>query len=131
MSNTAIEKRENTTDAPERIEQATYFTPLVDVIETGDEFLFQADLPGVAAGDLDISFENGTLTLAGKVHPRQPVGQSYIWREYGVGHFYRQFSLNTPINADAIKAELKDGVLALHVPKAESAKTRRIEIKTA
>jgi len=131
MSNTAIEKRENTTDAPERIEQATYFTPLVDVIETGDEFLFQADLPGVAAGDLDISFENGTLTLAGKVHPRQPAGQSYIWREYGVGHFYRQFSLNTPVNADAIKAELKDGVLALHVPKAESAKTRRVEIKTA
>ena len=131
MSNTAIEKRENTATAPEQVEQATYFTPLVDVIETGDAFLFQADLPGVAAGDLDVSYENGTLAIAGKVHPRRPAGRSYIWREYGVGHFYRQFSLNTEINPDGIRAELKNGVLELHVPKAESAKTRRIEIKTA
>jgi len=131
MSNTAIEKRENTASMPERTEQVTYFTPLVDIIETGDEFLFQADLPGVEAGDVDVSYENGTLSISGKVHPRQPAGQSYVWQEYGVGHFYRQFSLNTPIDPDGIKAELKNGVLELHVPKAESAKTRRIEIKTA
>jgi len=131
MSNTAIEKRENAVNAPERTEQAPYFTPLVDIIETGDEFLFQADLPGVEAGDVDVSFENGTLSIAGKVHPRQPAGQSYVWREYGVGHFYRQFSLYTPIDPDGIKAELRNGVLELHVPKAESVKTRRIEIKTA
>ena len=131
MSNTAIEKRENQVNVPERIEQATYFTPLVDIIETNDEFLFQADLPGVAAGDVDVSFENGVLTLAGKVNPRQPAGHNYVWQEYGVGHFYRQFSLSTPVNPDGIRAELKNGVLELHVPKAESAKTRKIQIKTA
>lgn len=131
MSNTAIEKRENTANAPERLEQATYFTPLVDVIETGEAFIFQADLPGVKAGDVDVSFENGVLTIAGRVLPRQSAGQGYTWQEYGVGHFYRQFTINTPINPDAIRAELRDGVLELHVPKAESAKTRKIEIKTA
>ncbi|HYE20566.1 MAG TPA: Hsp20/alpha crystallin family protein [Tepidisphaeraceae bacterium] len=131
MSNTAIEKRENQADVPERIEQATYFTPLVDIVETGEEFIFQADLPGVKAGDVDVSYENGVLTIAGKVQPRQPAGQGYVWREYGVGHFYRQFSLGTPINPDGIRAELKSGVLDLYVPKAESAKTRRIEIKTS
>jgi len=131
MSNTAIEKHENATNAPERVEQAAYFTPLVDVIETGDGFIFQADLPGVKPGDLDVSYENGLLTIEGKVEPRQPAGHGYLWREYGVGHFYRQFSLGTAINADGIRAELKNGVLELHVPKAESAKTRRIEIKTA
>ena len=131
MSDTAIQKRENQqVNVPERIDQATTFTPLVDIIETGDEFLFQADLPGVNAGDVDLSYENGVLTISGKVEPRQS-GQSYIWQEYGVGNFYRQFSLNTPIDADGIKAELKNGVLELHVPKAESAKTRKIEIKTA
>jgi HSP20 family protein len=131
MSDTAIQKRENQELAPERIEQATYFTPLVDIVETNDEFVFQADLPGVKAGDVDVTYENNVLTIQGKVNPRQPANQSYIWQEYGVGHFYRQFTLNTPVNADAIKAELKNGVLELHVPKAESAKTRKIQIKTA
>jgi HSP20 family protein len=131
MSNTAIEKSQNTTNLPERIEDTAYFTPLVDIIETGEEFLFQADLPGVEAGDVDVSYENGVLSISGKVQPRQPAGLSYIWQDYGVGHFYRQFSLNTPIHVDGIRAELKNGVLELHVPKAESAKTRRIEIKTA
>jgi HSP20 family molecular chaperone IbpA len=132
MENTAIQKNENQVNVPERIEQnAAWFTPLVDIIENSDAFIFQADLPGVKAGDVDISYENGVLTLAGKVHPRQPANHDYIWREYQVGHFHRQFTLNTPINVDAIKAELKHGVLELYVPKAESAKTRKIEIKTS
>ena len=131
MSSTEIEKHENATSTPERVEQATYFTPLVDVIETGDGFVFQADLPGVKPGDLDVSYENGLVTIEGRVEPRQPAGHGYLWREYGVGHFYRQFSLGAAINADGIRAELKNGVLELHVPKAESDKTRRIEIKTA
>jgi HSP20 family molecular chaperone IbpA len=131
MSNTAIERRENKVNVPERVNQATYFTPLVDIVETAEGYVFQADLPGVKAGDVDVSFENGVLTIEGRVQPRQPAEQSYIWQEYGVGHFYRQFTLNTPVNPDGIRAELRSGVLELHVPKAESAKTRRIEIKTA
>ena len=134
MSNTAIEKRENqnnSVNVPERIEQGTWYTPLVDIVENNDAFVFQADLPGVSAGDLDVSFENGVLTIEGRVNSRQPQGQNYLWREYGTGHFYRQFTLNTPVNPDAIRAELKNGVLELYVPKAESAKTRKIEIKTS
>lgn len=132
MSNTAIQKRENQqVNVPERIDQTTTFTPLVDIIETNDEFIFQADLPGVKAGDVDLSYENGALTISGRVQPRQSGQTNYVWQEYGVGSFYRQFTLSTPISADAIKAELKNGVLELHVPKAESAKTRKIEIKTA
>ena len=132
MENTAIQKNENQVNVPERIEQnVTWFTPLVDIIENNDAFIFQADLPGVKAGDVDISYENGVLTLAGKVNPRQPANHNYIWREYEVGHFHRQFTLNTPIEVDGIKAELKNGVLELYVPKAESTKTRKIEIKTS
>ena len=136
-SNTAIEKRhekENTVNVPARQELAanvTWYTPLVDVIENNDAFVFQADLPGVKAGDLDVSFENGTLTIEGRVQPRQPAGQSYVWREYGVGHFYRSFNIESPIDGDGIKAQLKNGVLELYVPKAESAKPRKIEIRSA
>jgi HSP20 family molecular chaperone IbpA len=131
MNNTAIEKRENQVNVPERIDQSVYYTPLVDIRETGDAFIFQADLPGVKPGDIDVSFENGVLTLDARVQPRQAQGQSYVWREYGVGHFYRQFSLNTPVDVNSIRAELKNGELTLTVPKAESARTRKIEIKAA
>ncbi len=140
MSNTAIEKHEkhDTLKAdentqftqPERAEQATYFTPLVDIAENADGFAFLADLPGVKPADLDVSFENGTLTIAGRVSPRQPAGTNYVWREYGVGHFYRSFTLNTPVNVDGITAELKNGELRLWVPKADHAKTRKIQIKS-
>jgi len=133
-ANTAMEKRQenSSVNVPDRVEQPqAYYTPLVDIIENNEAFVFQADLPGVAAGDVDVSFENGTLTIEGKVTPRQPAGQHYVWREYGVGHFYRSFNIETPVNADGIKAELKNGVLELYVPKAETAKTRKIQIKTS
>jgi len=140
MSNTALEKRQsanesksNIVNVPDRSAQSaeqhtTYYTPLVDIAETNDAFIFQADLPGVKAGDVDVSFENGVLTIAAKAHPRQPQGHRYVWNEFGVGHFYRQFTLNTPINVDGLKAELKNGVLRLHIQKAEHAKPRKIEI---
>jgi HSP20 family protein len=137
MANTALEKRrndenqQNIVNVPERMEQQQYFTPLVDIIETNDAFTFYADLPGVKPGDVDISFENGALTISGKVQPRRPENANYLWREYGVGHFYRSFTLGTPVNVDGIKAELKNGELTLTVPKHESARTRKIEIKTS
>ena len=130
---TAMEKRPQTetVNVPERIEQATYYTPLVDVAENADGFVFQADLPGVKAGDVDVSYDNGTLTIDAKVQPRQPAKQSYAWQEYGVGHFYRSFTINTPIDVDGIRAELLNGVLDLYVPKAESARRKKIQIKSA
>jgi HSP20 family molecular chaperone IbpA len=131
MSDTAIEKQQNSVNIPQRVEQTTQYTPLVDIIETADEFWFQADLPGVSAGDVDVSFDNGVLTIEAKASPRQPQGHGYIWQEYGIGHFYRQFSLSAPVEPGQIRAELKNGVLELHVPKAAKAKTRRIEIHSA
>jgi HSP20 family protein len=128
MKDTTIQKRENQqmVNIPERIEQAPYFTPLVDIVETDDAFLFQADMPGVKPGDVD-----DVLTIHGKAQPRQPADQRYIWQDYEVGHFYRQFTLNTPINADAIKAEYRDGTLNLTVPKADSARRKKIRIESA
>jgi HSP20 family molecular chaperone IbpA len=131
MSDTAIQKNENTATTPERLEQESYYTPLVDVIETDDAFIFQADLPGVRPEDVEINYENGVLTLSAKVQQRQPQNTNYIWQEYGVGPFYRQFILSTPVNPDAIQAQLHNGELTLTVPKAESAKTHKIQVKTA
>jgi HSP20 family protein len=140
MSNTAIEKRKEqplaAQSAPQqqqaqRTEPATVFTPLVDVWETHEAFYFEADLPGVKSGDVDVSYENGALTIAAKVQPRQAAGASYAWQEYGVGHFYRSFAISTPVDADGIRAELKDGVLKLYVPKQESARVKKIDVRSA
>ena len=136
MSDTAIEKQQDTVQIPERTrpqqqqQPQTWYTPLVDIAENDEAFLFQADLPGASPADVDVSYDNNVLTIAAKVEPRQPAGHQYVWREYGVGHFYRQFTLSTPVNADAIRAELKAGVLELYVPKAESAKARKIAIRS-
>src|SRR5918998_4385526 len=108
MSDTAIEKRENTdtVNVPaERIDQGAWYTPLVDIIENNDAFVFQADLPGVTPGDIDVSYENGVLTIAAKANPRQPQGHRYVWREYGVGHFYRPVTPQTPGKPRRIKAQ--------------------------
>jgi HSP20 family protein len=143
-NNTAIEKRPevantnpngnaNAVTVPDRQQQqeaaATWYTPLVDVIENEDGFVFQADLPGVKPGDVDVSFENGSLVIEAKAAPRQPAGRSYLWREYGVGNFYRSFNIAAPVDADGIKAQLKNGVLELYVPKAESAKPRKVKVQ--
>ena len=136
-TDTAIERKQEqagqmTRPQPEQYsERATWFTPLVDIVETGEAFLFQADLPGVKADDVDIRFANGALTLQAKVQPRQPQGQRYVWQEYGVGHFHRTFTIQTPVDVDGIRAELKHGVLNLYVPKAEQARTRKIAIQSS
>ncbi|MDB5172603.1 MAG: hypothetical protein JWM97_2486 [Phycisphaerales bacterium] len=131
MSDTAIQRNENAAIAPARGEQATYYTPLVDIIEKDDSFIFNADLPGVRPEDVDIRYENGVLILSAQVQPRQPPDTNYIWQEYGVGPFYRQFILGVPIDPNGINAELRNGELKLTIPKAESAKTHKVPIKSA
>ncbi|HEY2585752.1 MAG TPA: Hsp20/alpha crystallin family protein [Tepidisphaeraceae bacterium] len=131
MSEAAIQKNENQAPAPERMEQTTYFTPLVDIIESGDAFIFNADVPGARPEDADISYDNGVLTLLARAKPRQPQNVAYLWQEYEVGPFYRQFVIDTPVDPNGIRAELRNGALTLTVPKSESAKTHKIQIKGA
>lgn len=116
---------------PERIdENGTYYSPRVDIYETAESFVFHADLPGVRGEDVEISCDGGEIGIRGRVRPRQPEAQQSVRREYGVGDFYRSFTIDGPIRAEAIKAELKDGVLTLTVPKAETVKARKIPVIT-
>jgi HSP20 family molecular chaperone IbpA len=132
-NNTAIQPQQtqDVNATRQQGEPTQHYTPLVDIYETKDAFIFRADLPGVTADNLDISYEDGVLTIEGKVQPHQTEGQRAVWQEYGVGGFYRQFTLNTPVQSDAIQANLKNGELTLTVPKAEHAKVRKIDVKTA
>lgn len=107
------------------------YTPTADVLETNENYVFYVDVPGATGGEVEVTYEEQTLSIEAKVPARQPAGQAYIAQQYGVGPYRRSFRLATPINAEGIRAELKDGELILTVPKAESAKTRKVAVKTA
>ena len=127
----AIQKREGTTQ-PEAIKGGRFYRPYVDIIEKDNEYLVRADLPGTRADQIDVSYEQGLLTLHARVDQRQdPQKTNYLLREYGVGDFYRAFRIGEGIDAAGISAEYHDGVLTLHLPKAEEARPKKIQVKTA
>lgn len=129
---TGLEKRPSREAArgTEHPWSAPYYTPSVDILETRDDLLLHADMPGVRSGDIDIRFENGELTIHGKTKLRQEEGRNYLLREYEPGDYYRTFSISEAIDAEKIAAEFKDGVLTLHLPKVEKAKPRKITVKS-
>lgn len=114
----------------ERARPSMTYSPRIDILETADELVLYADLPGVASDDLDIQFENGELSIHATVPPRHE-NVNFLYGEYGTGDFQRTFSIGEMIDADRIVAELTNGVLTLHLPKAEKVKPRRIEVKAS
>ena len=110
--------------------QTTNVMP-VDVYETDDAFVVRAFMPGLSANDLSISVEQRMVTIHGE--PQSEEGQNLrtIVRERPVGAFTRTFTLPVQVDAEKVQAELRDGVLDLTLPKAASAKPRKIEIKNS
>lgn len=106
------------------------FSPRFDVWEGDDELILYGDLPGVDPESLDVQYENRQLTIHGKVAQRCD-GMACLYSEYSVGDFYRTFVIGEAINPEAISAELRDGVLTLHLPKSEAAKPKRIDVKVS
>ena len=107
------------------------FRPNVDILELADELVVLADVPGADGDAIDVNFEDGKLTIYAKVESRQEEDLQYLAREFGVGDFHRTFQVSEVIDATKISAEYADGVLTLHLPKAESAKPRKISVKTS
>jgi len=107
-----------------------YYRPNVDIYELPDELVVQADVPGAKNDQIDINFEDGSLTIHALVPDRQESQGPYLRKEYGVGDFYRTFRVSEQIDAARISAEYTAGVLTLHLPKVEAAKPRKISVKS-
>ncbi len=105
-------------------------TPLIDIHEGADGLTLEADLPGAREDRLTIQLEDNVLTLVAQADQELPEGARVLHQEYRVGTFRRSFILSDEVDRNAIAAELKNGVLRLTLPKAERAKTRRIEVRT-
>jgi HSP20 family molecular chaperone IbpA len=105
-------------------------TPLIDIYEGPDGLVLEADLPGAVEKEVNIQLEDNVLTLHAKVPPALPEGARLLHEEFRVGDFYRSFILSDEVERSRISADLRNGVLRLLLPKAERAKTRRIEIRS-
>jgi HSP20 family protein len=126
MADTSVKDREF--PAQENGEAAVVARPRVDIVETEQELILLADLPGVRPTDVDVRFENGELTIHGRRTPINAGKRRALW-EYEPAHYHRAFRLTEDVAADRIEAELKNGVLTVRLPKAEAAKPRRIAVK--
>jgi HSP20 family protein len=107
----------------------TTWAPAVDIYEGEHELVVKADLPDIKPEELDIRVENNILTIRGERKFEKEVDEkNYLRVERAYGSFARSFSLANTVNSDAIKADYKDGVLTLSVPKREEAKPKQIKV---
>ncbi|WP_378742654.1 Hsp20/alpha crystallin family protein [Nocardia brasiliensis] len=107
--------------------RAPRFMPM-DLFKAGDHYVLNADLPGVDPGSVDVSVDNGTLTLRAQRSAPSEEGVQWIASERFTGNYMRQVSLGDNVDAEKISAAYNNGVLSVTIPIAERAKPRRIEI---
>ena len=124
----AIKKEQRTELDKPRVTPGLCYTPRVDIMESEEESLLLADLPGVKPEDVDVRCDNGELTIDGRCAARHE-GANYLLSEYGVGDFYRAFSISEHIDWQKVAAGLKNGVLTVHLPKAETVKPKKIAVQ--
>lgn len=111
------------------VETLPRFVPRADVWEEADRVVVHLDLPGVDPKSIDVSVENGTLSVGARSAMRQPERTAWLARECGRGEFRRTFNLGDALNADGITADYADGVLTITLPKAEDAKPRKVDVR--
>ena len=114
---------------PEDTRGGVFFTPRVDIHEGDKELTLFADVPGVRPEDVDLRYEQGQLLLHARVKPRQH-GKNFLLNEYEEGDFYRNFAIHESIDGSRISAECKNGVLIVHLPKAEAVLPKQIAVKS-
>jgi len=107
----------------------TTWAPAVDIYETTNELVVKADLPDVNEKDIDIRVENNLLTIRGERKVEKSVSEENFLRvERTYGSFSRSFSLPNTVNAEAIGADYKNGVLTVTLPKREESKPRQVKV---
>jgi HSP20 family molecular chaperone IbpA len=124
--NSSIEQTKAEVASPE--EPRFLFTPPIDIYETNEGLVLQADLPGVSIKTLELQVQDNKLTLFGRVNPVVPPQARPLHQEYAVGDFLRSFILSDEVDHERISATMTSGVLKVVLPKAAQTKLRRIEV---
>ena len=125
-----VREKQELKSGAESTRNVPVYIPAVDIYESENEIVLLADMPGVAPGEVDVDLRDNQLTLLGKVSLEERQ-ERVLLQEYGVGDFYRQFTLSSRIDQGKIEASMKDGVLTLTLPKAEVAKPKKVVVKAS
>jgi HSP20 family protein len=104
--------------------------PAANVWEEAEQLFAEAELPGLKTEDVDVSVSGDELTIRGRRQEASPETAQFHRRERGVGEFSRTLRLPYDVDAERVEATLRDGVLLIKLPKAESARARKVEVKT-
>ena len=108
------------------------WVPAVDIVEENDRFVLRADVPGVKAGDIDVSMDNGILSVSGERHAIAMDDEAGVSRiERATGRFLRRFTRPETANPEGIGAKYADGILEVTIPKAPEVQARRITVEAA
>jgi HSP20 family molecular chaperone IbpA len=126
MSAQEVEKRSER--SPQETVQDYVLIPAVDVSETENEYILTASMPGVGKDDVDVSVEDHVLTVEGRAREEEPADCRNVAREFEVGHYRRSFELSEDVDAGAIKANVKNGLLKITLPKREEVKPKKIQV---
>jgi len=109
-------------------QEKQYRQPPVDISERENEFVIEADMPGMREENIDVQFHQGELTILGRSDMPEQAEDNYRFRQFETVDFRRTFRIGESVNAANISAQYADGVLTVHLPKAESLKPRKIEV---
>jgi HSP20 family protein len=105
------------------------WNPAIDLYEDKDNLIVNAELPGMKKEEIDVSLHDGALSISGERKSEQRVENAENYRsERFVGRFHRTVTLPSPVSGDKVKAQYKDGILTITLPKTEEAKPKQIEV---
>jgi len=122
-------KTEINYDQGEPTRNRKIYSPFTDIVDTGNEILVIADVPGADEHSVEVTLEKNLLTINAYPPVEKVEKYSLNYAEYGVGDFERRFMVSEDIDRERIEAKVKNGVLYLHLPKAGPAKSRKIGVK--
>ncbi len=125
----ALQAREKQEVQGESTRPGPVFRPDVDIWEHGDAYVVYADLPGVDEGSIDVRLDRGSLTLDAQLATTPESDWRPLHSEYRFGSFHREFRISEDIDAAAVSARMRDGVLELHLPKAAEHQPRTIAVQ--
>ncbi len=121
--------RKRVNDSEKEKECRATWHPTTDILDTKDNFVFKMELPGLKKEDVNVEFENNTLTVSGERKEEKEVKKDdYHWTERYNGKFHRAFRLPKNVNGEKINASMKDGILELKVAKPVEKKPQSIDI---
>lgn len=128
MADETLKKTEATGAVTERTRAGRTYIPRVDIFEEGETLYLLADMPGADESTVSVTLDKDVLTIEGGVEEKILADRKPNYAEYGIGDYYRAFTLSEEIDREKIEASMKNGVLRVKLPKAEPHKTKKIAI---